>query len=246
MAICGSCGKEIRDDVWTCGFCGAPVVRRGSEPAADDSAYGSEGYNPYANAGSGTASGGYGTATTSYGDAPEGLTPYGTPLPQAAPPSSGGLSSTTKLVLVGAGVAVVAIVLVWFLAIRGSQIGGDQFVGHWTAVDAKAGSMAIAKDEGHIEITLVSPQGAKAGPFKGDLQGDRLELTFEAANGDDTNKAIAGVLKAYLSGALDDGHLLLTVRDTDGHLVMSISGKAPSGEDVNAQAAEYVKATSSI
>ena len=48
MAICPSCGKEIRDDIWTCGFCGAPVARRRLWKRRRRRApYGSEGYNPY-------------------------------------------------------------------------------------------------------------------------------------------------------------------------------------------------------
>ncbi len=246
MAICGSCGKQVRDDIWTCGFCGAPVAQKAQAPDDDGgSAYGTEGYNPYAQAAAADpGAAGYGNATTAYGSTPEGMTPYGTPVPQAAPPSSGGLSSLTKLVLAAAGVAVVVIVLLWFFVLRGGDVGGTQFIGDWQAVDDTTGSLAIAKNEGKFEITLVSTQGSKAGPFKGDLKGDQLELMFEAANEDDTNEAVAKVLKAFVSGALEDAHLLLTVRGADGHLVMSISGKAASGGDeVNAQAAEYVKST---
>ena len=34
MATCANCGKEIRDDVWTCGFCGTPVSKTTSGAAA--------------------------------------------------------------------------------------------------------------------------------------------------------------------------------------------------------------------
>jgi hypothetical protein len=54
-------------------------------------------------------------------------------------------------------------------------------------------------------------------------------------------------MNAYLSGALDDAHLWLVVREADGHLVLSISGKAAgSGDDVNAEAAEYAKSAGGV
>ena len=249
MAICTQCGKEIRDDVWTCGVCGTPVAQpttggsAGDSAGAEDGAYGSEGYNPYAaQAAADQGAGAYGATLTSYENAPEGMTPYGTPIPQTRPASDGGLSSLTKLVLAGAGVAVLAIVLVWFFALRGGDAGGTQFLGDWQALDTDMGSIVIAKNDGDFEITLVSGQGGEAGPFKGDLQGDELELKFEAADEDDTNEAVAKLLKAFVTGALEDAHLMLSVRGADGHLLMSISGKAANGgDDVKAQAAEYVK-----
>ena len=209
MAICPSCGKEIRDDIWTCGFCGAPVAQSAASGTGggEDSAYGSEGYNPYAS--QAAAGGAYGTPAygaqtpTSYGSAAEGMTPYGTPLPQTAPASSGGLSQVTKLALVGAAVAIVAIVAVWFFVLRGSG-GGDQFIGSWTATEASAGSLLVERGDDGIEVTMIGTDQARVGPLKTSLDGDELEVKFEAAGGDETDKAAIEVVGALFEASVDD------------------------------------------
>jgi hypothetical protein len=249
MAICPSCGKEIRDDIWTCGFCGAPVAQSAASGTGggEDSAYGSEGYNPYASQAAAGA-GGYGTQAygaqtpTSYGSAAEGMTPYGTPLPQAAPASSGGLSQVTKLALVGAAVAIVAIVAVWFFVLRGSG-GGDQFVGTWTATEATAGSLFVEQGGGGLEVTIIGADDARVGPLKTDLDGDELEIKLEAAGGDETNKAAIDVVAAMFEASVDDFKMTLRLRDSDGHLILSVSGTPKSGGDnATMPVAEYVKA----
>lgn len=247
MAICPSCGKEIRDDVWTCGYCGAPVAQgRADDSGAEDSAYGSEGYNPYATAAASDPGAygqpAYGAQTpTSYGSAAEGMTPYGTPLPQTAASPSGGLSRVTKLALVGAAVAIVAIVAVWFFVLRGGG-GGDQFVGSWTATEATAGSLFIERGDDGLEVTIIGSDKAQVGPLKTDLDGDELEVKLEAAGGDDTNKAAIDVVAAMFEASVDDFKMTLRVRDADGHLILSVSGKPKSGGDAaTMQVGEYLR-----
>jgi len=250
MAICANCGKEIRDDIWTCGFCGAPVAQgKADDSSADGSAYGSEGYNPYA-AAAASDPGSYGQPAfgaqtpTSYGSAAEGMTPYGTPLPQTAPASSGGLSQVTKLALIGAVVAIVAIVAVWFFVLRGGG-GGDQFVGTWTATEATAGSLVIEQGDDGLEVTIVGSDKARVGPLKTDLSGEELEVKLEAAGGDETNKAAIDVVAAMFEASVDDFKMSLRLRDSDGHLILSVSGKPKSGGDSETmQVGDYVKAGS--
>ena len=38
MATCAGCGKEIRDDDWTCGHCGAPVTGVGAAAGNEEQA----------------------------------------------------------------------------------------------------------------------------------------------------------------------------------------------------------------
>jgi len=250
MAVCPNCGKEIRDDIWTCGFCGAPVAQvKADDSSAEGSAYGSEGYNPYAAAAKSDPGAygqpAYGAQTpTSYGGAAEGMTPYGTPLPTTAPASSGGLSQVTKLALVGAAVAIVAIVAVWFLVLRGSG-GGEQFLGSWTASEASAGSLLIERGDDGLEVTMIGADARRVGPLKTDLDGDDLEVKFEAAGGDETDKAAIDVVGALFEASVDDFKMTLRLRDSDGVLVMSVSGKVKSGGDKQTlPVAEYIKAGS--
>ena len=251
MAICVDCGNEIRDDVWTCGWCGAPVAQstESDSSGAESSAYGSEGYNPYA-AAAAADPGAYGRPAygarppTSYGHAAEGMTPYGTPLPQSAPTSSGSLSQLTKLALIGAAVAIVAIVAVWFFVLRGAG-GGDQFLGTWTATQANAGSLLIARGDDDLAVTIVGADGARVGPLKTGLDGDELVIKFEAAGGDETDKAAIEVVGAMFKASVDDFKMSLRLRGSDGHLILSVSGKPKSGGGAQTmQVGDYLKAGS--
>jgi hypothetical protein len=241
MATCANCGKEIRDDVWTCGSCGAPVAQStaGDTGGSEASAYGSEGYNPYAGqAAAGT--GAYGSTTTSYGSSPEGLTPYGTPLPRTAPPRSGGLSGTTKLILAAAAVALIAIVAVWFFVLRGG--GGDEFVGTWTAAESGQGSLVIERDDGGLQVTLVGADQQRIGPLKTDLSGDELEIKLEATGDDEQQKTAVEMVKALFEATIQDFKMALRIRDADGRLLLTVSGKPKlGGQDETTQVSEYVK-----
>lgn len=241
MAICASCGKEIRDDIWTCGFCGAPVAQptAGETGGSEGSAYGSEGYNPYAGqAAAGT--GAYGSTTTSYGSSPEGLTPYGTPMPRTAPPKSGGLSGTTKLILVGAAVALIAIVAVWFFVLRGG--GGDEFIGTWTAVESSQGSLVIERDGGGLQVTMVGADQQRIGPLKTDLSDDELEIKLEATGGDEQQKAAVETVKALFEATIEDFKMALRIRDADGRLLLTVSGTSKlGGGETTAPVTVFVK-----
>ncbi len=211
MAICANCGKEIRDDVWTCGFCGATVA----QPAA---------------AGPGAP-----------GGAAHGTTPYGTPVPQSAPTSSGGLSQVTKLALVGAVVAVVAIVAVWFFVLRGQ--GGEQFVGTWTAVENGQGGLVVERGDDGLQVVLLGGGQERVGPLKCELDGDDLEIKLEAAGGSADDKAAVDVVRALFQATVEDFRMVLSVRDADGRLLLTVSGKAKGGgEATTLPPTEFVRA----
>jgi len=250
MAICANCGNEIRDDVWTCGFCGTPVAQTtaGEAEGGEDSAYGSEGYNPYAS--QAAASSAYGAASyggvepgaAGFGGAAEGMTAYGTPMPQAKPGKTGGLSQTMKLVLVGAAVAVIAIAAVWFFVLRG-QGGGDQFVGTWTAVAGDQGSLVIKHGDDGLEVTLVGTDKQQVGPLKTELDGEALEIKLEAVDDDAGQKAAIDTMRALFEATIEDFKMVLRLRDADGHLLMNVSGKSKVGGDETAMpVTEFVKA----
>lgn len=252
MAICTSCGKEIRDDVWTCGFCGTPVAQSsaGDAEGGEDSAYGAEGYNPYAT--QAAASSPYGAASyggqepaAQYGAAPQGMTPYGTPMPQAAPAKSGGLSRTTKLTLVIAAAAVIAIVAVWFFVLRG-QGGGDQFVGTWTAVESGQGGLVIERGDDGLQVSLVGTGKERVGPLKTDLDGDELEIKLEAVGGSDEDKAAVDMVRELFEATVEDFKMVLTFRSADSHLLMTVSGKSKVGGDqTSLPVTEFVRAGAS-
>jgi hypothetical protein len=242
MATCPSCGKEIRDDVWTCGSCGAPVAQpaTGHATGGEDSAYGSEGYNPYAakaaassaygaaNYG-GVEPGGYGTTRTEYDSTPEGMTPYGTPMPQAGSAKSAGLSQSMKLVLVFAGVAVIAIVAIWFFVLRGG--GGDQFIGTWTAVKNGEGGLVIERGDDGLQVSLIGADESRVGPLKTHLDGDELEIKLEAVGGGDSDKAAVDMVRALFEATVEDFKMVLRFRGADTRLLMYVSGKSKIGGD---------------
>jgi len=254
MAICANCGKEIRDDVWTCGFCGAPVAKAPADDAqsGDASPYGSEGYNPYAQQAAQAAA--YGAARyggvepgaqaghEQYGGSPEDMTPYGTPMPQAKPAKSGGLSSTVKLVLALAVVAILAIVAVWFFVLRDSG-GGDQFVGTWTAVQSGEGGLVIERGGDGLQVSILGAGTEPVGPLKTELDGDELEIKLEAVSDDETDKAAVEMVRALFEATIEDFKMTLRVRAADGHLLLNVAGKSKvGGGQATTQVTEYVKA----
>lgn len=252
MATCPSCGREIRDDVWTCGFCGATVAQpaaaeahRPADGGGEDSAYGSEGYNPYA--AQAAASSAYGAARYGVEPGPAGLgggdgtTPYGTP-PQGRPAPSGGLSTATKAVLAAAAVAVVAIVALWFFVVRG-QGGGEQFVGTWTAVKNGQGGLVVERGGDGLQASLIGSDQERVGPLRCDLDGDELEIKLEAAGGSDEEKAAVEVARALFEATVEDFRMVLNVRDADGRLLLTVSGRAKGGgEATTLPPTEFVRA----
>jgi hypothetical protein len=204
MATCATCGKEIRDNDWTCGNCGAQVTGAGAAggPGASPSGY-APSYEPQPAA-------------------------YGAPA--AAPAAEGGLSRATLTIIVVAAVAVVAIVAVWFLFVRGTG-GTSPFLGAWKEPAAGDGSVVIKKKSGDFKVTMSGKDAAgaqKSYTIPAHLAGSSLEITvddFITATGNEQQAAQA---KAVFASMIKDFRLVFTLKDPT-HLEMKVEGTAVGG-----------------
>jgi hypothetical protein len=215
MATCGSCGKEIRDNDWTCGSCGAPV---GGAGAAAGSGASPSGY-----------ASGYEEPPAAYG-APE---TYGAPAvygaPAAAPAATGGLSRTTRNVIIVAAVAIVAIIAVWFFVLRG---GSSPFDGTWNASSSSIGAIVISGSGSDFKVktTATDSSGAqKSSVVPAHLDGADLVITvddFVKATGD---QAQAAQVKAIFEALIKDFRLVFSLQDST-HLKLTVEGTPTSGQ----------------
>jgi hypothetical protein len=212
MANCANCGKEIRDDDWTCGYCGSPVIRSG------------------ATSGSGASASGYAPA---YEQQPE---VYGAPATYGAPsaPSAArsGLSRGTLTVVVLALVAVVAILAVWFFFLRG---GSSPFDGTWNAGSAGMGAIVVSGsgDDSKVKITGADASGAqKSYTVPAHMDGAELVITvddFLKATGSPDQAARA---KAVFESIIKDFRLVFALKDST-HLSMTVEGTLANGQTPN-------------
>ena len=203
MASCTSCGKEIRDDDWTCGHCGAPLARAGAA------------------AGSGAGPSGY---ASSY----EPQAAYGAPAaPQAA---KGGLSRTTLAIIIVAALAVVAIVALWFLFVRGTG-GTSPFLGTWNEPAGGNGSVVIKMKSGDFKVTMSGKDAAgaqKTYTIPARLVGSSLEITVDDFIGATGNEDQAAQAKAVFESLITDFRLVFALKDPS-HLEMKVEGTPVSG-----------------
>lgn len=214
MATCSSCGKEIRDDVWVCGFCGAPATPAGPGGAAP--------------------------SADSYGEASADQAPVSVTAP-AGPAPRRGLSRTTWIV-VGTGlVAVLACVAVWFFVLRGGGTANPDLLGTWTPVapagttagQTGVGDLTIAKSgSGYVlGVSQTGSQGTVS--FKATAKGGNLETTLELASGSAADKAAANLLRGIFSAMMNDFRLVFV---SESHTSMRLelrgtlkNGVKPSG-----------------
>jgi len=215
MASCASCGKEIRDDDWTCGQCGAPLARAA---AAAGSGAGLSGYAP-----SYEPEAAYG-APASYG------------APAAAAAANRGLSRTTLTVIIVAAVAVVAIIAVWFLFVRGTG-GASPFLGTWNEPAGGNSSVVIKKKSGDFKVTMSGTDAAgtqKTYTIPAHLVGASLEITIDDFVGATGSEDQAAQAKAVFESLIRDFRLVFALKDPT-HLEMKVEG-TPVGGSVAAQA----------
>jgi len=212
MATCASCGKEIRDNDWTCGNCGAPVATSGAA------------------SGSGAGSSGYGS---SYESAYEPPADYGAPVAYgapAAPAAKGGLSRTTVTIIVVALLAVVAIIAVWFFFVRGTG-GTSPFLGTWNDPKVETASVEITLKSGEFKVKMTGTDASgseKAYTIPAHLDGSELVITvddFVKATGDEEKAAQAKVIFETL---IKDFRIVFSVKDPT-HLEMTMEGSPASG-----------------
>jgi len=139
-----------------------------------------------------------------------GAPPTFAPLPHVATPTGGGDRRTTLwLVCAVAGVAVLAVVLIWVFALRDS---GEQFVGKWAPVSGEGGGLVIEMRDGHFEVAMYGPDLKLTGTYPAAHDGDTLTYQYT-----DTQTQL-GLVKARLTYEEDADTLVqrLEVAGGDG------------------------------
>lgn len=256
MAICPGCGKEIRDDIWVCGHCGALVA--GGTPSSPGSRYGggaaggwSASAGPIGAPAAGAASPAAGSMLA-YAGPPTGAgaMPAGAiGLAEQPPPGavsgaprkaeSRGTSHAVVIAAIVGFVAVAAIVAVWFFVLRGGG-GGDisPYVGQWRITvpgSTMAQTLSIADVDGHAQLTMTVSQAGQAavqagGPFKMELDGDRLYTTFEPTDDASEEQRMAAEMISSAFGAMvDDFKMVFTRGSSPDVLTLSIEGDLKNG-----------------
>jgi len=214
MAACASCGKEMRDDDWTCGNCGAPVTGTG------------------ATVGSGAGPSGYAPSYEPPAD-------YGAPVaygaPAAPPATEGGLSRTTLAIVIVAALAVVAIIVVWFFFVRGTG-GTSPFLGTWNEPNGGTATVAIKLKSGDFKVTMTGEDAAgteKTYTIPAHLDGSSLVITVDDFIKATGNEEQAAQAKAVFETLIKDFRLVFTLNDST-HLEMRVEG-TPVGGSAAAQ-----------
>jgi hypothetical protein len=213
MATCDRCGKEMRDDDWTCGNCGAPVANAGASTCAGGGATGS--------APSYSSPAAYVAPFDSYG---------------AAAAAKSGLSRTTLTVILVAAVALVAVIAVWFFVVRGTG-GTSPFLGTWNESAGGAGTVKITMKSGGFAVTMTGKDATgaeKAYTIPAHLAGGGLEVTVDDFVNASGNEEQAAQAKAVFEAIIRDFRLVFTLRDPT-HLEMSVAG-TPVGGSMAGQA----------
>jgi hypothetical protein len=246
MTVCPSCGKDIREDIWVCGYCGELVAQAGT---ADGGAYPGASVAPTSAYSTAAPSGGF---SSDYGPGAPPAVP-GTPPPLAsgrARKSSG--SRAVVLASVFGVVAVVAIVAVWFFVLRGGG-GGDfsAYLGDWqlTVPGSTTGlSLTIQEGDSAPEMmmgTVGSYAGQTssqaAGPFKMKLEDGNLVTSLEAADSaSEAQKAASEAARAALGAVVDDFKMVFAPGGTPDTLSLTmegdIQGSGLFGGSINSQA----------
>jgi uncharacterized protein YxeA len=219
MATCASCGKEIRDDDWTCGACGAPVVRAGAAGGGRPSGY-----------------------TTSYDEQPgayEAAMAYGAPA--AAPAARRGLSRSTVTIIIVAALAVVAIIAVWFFFVRGTG-GTSPFLGTWNEPNGGTATITIKLKSGDYKVTMTGNDASgtqKTYTIPAHLAGSSLEITVDDFIKASGNEEQAAQAKAAFETLIKDFRLVFTLKDPT-HLEMKVEGTPVAGSAASQASASSI------
>jgi hypothetical protein len=208
MATCPSCGKEIKQGDWVCGYCGAPVAGVGEGGGAPQGVQDPYGYAP--------------------GFEPQPAAAAAVPAPTGAQ----GMSRTLLTVLVLAGVAVVAVVAVWFFVLRGNS---SPFDGTWNANGSTTGAITISGSGDDFKLRFASTDASgekKTAVVPAHLDGADLVVTvddFIKAGGDQER---AAQLKAAFETLIKDFRLVFTLQDAT-HLKFTVEGTLANGQSPN-------------
>jgi hypothetical protein len=206
MATCRECGREIRDDAWVCGLCGAPVISGGSGPESGDH---------YAYARGDAGAGDY--ASSQYVP--------GAPVIAGGRQRRAGRSSRLVWVVgLGGLVAVLAIVAVWFFVLRGPGAGVG-FAGTWRTTTADATEVIISTKGSGYELSIAGKDGKSTGPFVTTMVGGNLTTNLEAAAGSDAQQQAAAVLFKQIMGGVYQGFtMVFSHRVSDDTLLLTLQG----------------------
>jgi len=212
MAACASCGKEIRDDDWTCGNCGAPVKGAG-------------------------ASGGSSGSPSGYYSGYESPPDYGAPVaygaPAAAPATKSGLSRSTLTIIIAAALVVVAIIAVWFFFVRGTG-GTSPFLGAWIEPGGGPNAVEIKLKSGDFKVTMTGKDAAgaeKTYTIPARLDGSRLVITIDDFIEASGNEEQAAQAKVVFETMIKDFRLVFALNDPT-HLEMTVEGTPVGGSAV--------------
>jgi hypothetical protein len=133
-------------------------------------------------------------------------------------------------VVVAGLVAVVAIVLVWFFALRGPSTTGEEFLGGWTATTEQGITTIRVTGEGDgFSVAMTGNSPAQTITVPAHLDGEDLVITmddFSQMAGEENAK----VFKATLQALAGDFRMIFSSVDST-HLDLRIVGTAPGGED---------------
>jgi hypothetical protein len=150
--------------------------------------------------------------------------------PAAAGPAKSGSSGALRLVLIAAAIAIVAVVAVWFFALRGPTTTGDEFVGTWTlSTQSGIATTTIAKTGDVFAVTLSGSQQGQKVAVPAHLDGLDLVITLEDFS-KLAGEADADRLKDALKALAGDFRMVFSSVDA-GDLSLRIVGTSPSGQD---------------
>jgi len=207
MATCPSCGTQTKEGDWVCGHCGAPVAGVAEGDPAPQGAQDPYGYAP-------------------------GFEPRPAAAGDATPASGHGISRTLLTVLVLAGVAVIAIIAVWFFFLRG---GSSPFDGTWNASGSSTGAITISGSGSDFKLRFAGTDASgakKSTVVPAHMDGADLVVTvddFIKASGDQAQTAR---LKAAFELLIKDFRLVFTLQDPT-HLKFTVEGTLTNGQSSN-------------
>lgn len=206
MAACGQCGKEIHDDAWVCGLCGALVV---AGAAARET--GSE-YE-------------YAAAYQGAGDYTSSQYVPGAPvIAGSTQPRAGRPSRLILTIAVGGLAAVLAIVFVWLFVLRGAEAGVG-FAGTWKTTTADATRVVIFTKGDGYELSIANKDGESIGPFVARLVDGNLATSFEAAaDSDARQQAAAALFKQIVGGVYQGFTMVFSHNASDDTLRVTLQG----------------------
>jgi hypothetical protein len=208
VAVCRECGRQVRDDAWVCGLCGAPLTHKLSTSSVPSDGYASP---PSASGHQGPPSGRERAAASA------------TFAGMAA--ASG--RSPRRILLVGifGAVAVLAIVLVWLVALRDGS--GTGFVGTWQAKSSQTTRVIIQRSSDAYQLSLTGTDGRTFGPFTATVEGSKLSTRLDPIPGASAQvRAAATLFKALFGNTGQEFTMVFTYRPQDDTLLLSIAGVA--------------------